>query len=44
MLMLEQSFQQVYDQTHPNIWAFIAYLQAEEVIVRKQVLKLKAGS
>jgi hypothetical protein len=32
------------NKTHPNMWAFIAILQAEEVIFRQQNLKLKAGA
>ena len=32
------------NKTHPNMWAFIACLQAEEVIFRQQYLKLRAGS
>jgi hypothetical protein len=32
------------NKTHPDIWAFIACLQAEEVIFRQKFLKLKAGA
>ena len=32
------------NKTHPNMWAFIACLQAEEVIFQQQSLKFKAGS
>jgi hypothetical protein len=32
------------NKTHPNVWAFIACLQAEEVVFREQFLKLKADS
>ncbi|CAF1532350.1 unnamed protein product [Adineta ricciae] len=37
-------FNKRMNKTHPNMWAFIACLQAEEVIFRQVFLKFKAGA
>ncbi|CAF1166798.1 unnamed protein product [Adineta ricciae] len=37
-------FNKRMNKTHPNMWAFIACLQAEEVIFRQLFLKFKAGA
>jgi hypothetical protein len=37
-------FNKRMNKTHPNLWAFITCLQAEEVIFRQQSLKLRAGA
>jgi len=37
-------FNKRMNKTHPNMWAFIACLQGEEVTFRQQSLKLKAGA